>query len=477
MSNRGAARSTRVDNISTQPEDGRKKAAHRFPSAIRSVMARLGRQRHARTDQLTQLATRRSFFVELCDVVSKGAAPDTAPIAAVFIDLDNFKSINDVHGHHIGDEVLAAAAGRLRDVECHGDIMARNGGDEFVLIITDPERATDATTIAIDLRRSLSEPFEIAENSLHLTASVGVAVHPRGSITPERLLQDADLALFSAKNSGRDRQVIFDIDLAERANDLQTQTRLVRSTLDDERLVMVYQPIVDLNGDTVAVEALARCVTPDGELVLPASFLPGAVRGNLEVRLDWTAFAQSCAAAARLATSFPDRELCVSVNFSPKSISQSNFAAQTLAMIRGAGVNPARICIEITENAAFEAGSRSIQGLTELADAGVRIALDDFGTGYSSLSHLLELPLSAVKIDRSFVGRLHEQGSHRTITRAAVELAESLGLAVVAEGVETQEHLDNVAELGMGLMQGWRFAPGMAFTELVEHLDGTPASV
>ena len=227
-----------------------------------------------RVDPLTQLASRSDFHTLLNS--SAWASPGSGTVAALFIDLDNFKSINDVHGYRTGDAVLTLAAERLTDLQQPSDILGRNGGDEFVLILTTSERAANAIVIAEDIRESLASPFAIGEDRLHLTASVGVAVHERDAATTDQLLRHADIALMSAKRDGRDRSTTFDIRQAERARELQTQTDLVRSSLDEDRLTMLFQPVVDNFGKPVGVEALARCATPQGELVAPTDFYAGA---------------------------------------------------------------------------------------------------------------------------------------------------------------------------------------------------------
>jgi len=415
-------------------------------------------RRRARHDQLTGLANRR-YLQERLRMLEASTQKHT--LAALFVDIDRFKNVNDVHGHNVGDGVLRATAERLayqiRDI----DILARPGGDEFLVVVVDPHDEQAAIEVAERIRTALARPFEVNGLRLHLTASVGVAMHEENNFDDESIMQRADIALYAAKERGRDRVEVFNQTLATVVEEEQRQRDLVRQALDDRRLTMRYQPIVDSAGVPIGFEALARCVTPDGQVVGPGEFLEAIDGTNLMVRLDHEGFAQSCALAATLAANPATKYLYVAANFSAMTIAQSSFASQILQAIEDSGAPPNSLCVEVTETAAFEAGERSVSALGDLHHAGVRIALDDFGTGYSSLSHLRDLPLSTVKIDRSFTRALTEAGAEWAIAGAVKDLAESLGFDVVAEGVETDKERAAVRELGVEMMQGWHFAHAM----------------
>ena len=419
-------------------------------------------------DQLTGLANRR-YLRERLQALRSADSED--PVAACFVDIDKFKNVNDIHGHRVGDEVLRIAATRLSSALRPDDILARPGGDEFVIVLVDAHDARHAPQVAERIRAALGEPYEVDGNRLHLTASVGIAVQTRSKLDDERLLQNADIALYAAKDRGRDRVEIFDEELAETAELEQAQRNMVRETLDADRLVMMFQPIVGRDGAMIGVEALARCKNRDGAMIEPAGFLQAIDGTSLMVRLDRRAFEISVAAAAEIQRRDPDGTLWVACNFSATTLAQSDFVDVVLAAISAGGIEPRRVCVELTETAAFEAGPSSIAALARLNDAGVRIALDDFGTGYSSLSHLRDLPLSTVKIDRSFVNKLDGPGTERAIASAVKDLAHALGFGVVAEGVETAEQEQAVRDIGLDSMQGWFFAQALDLDVLLESIE------
>ena len=425
-------------------------------------------RKRARHDQLTGLANRRYLQERLRMLENAAVQPR---LAACFVDIDKFKNVNDVHGHNVGDAVLKATAQRLTNQIREVDILARPGGDEFLVVLVDPDDEAAAVEVAERIRRALARPFDVGGIRLHLTASVGVAMHCEGCFDDERIMQHADIALYAAKERGRDRVEVFDQTLATVVEVEQQQRNLVRSALDSDRLAMHFQPIVDAEGHPMGIEALARCYDEDGHLVEPAGFLDAIVDTSLIVRLDHEGFEQSCRLAATLAANPDTSHLFVAANFSAMTIAQTGFARRVIETIHRADAPASSLCIEVTETAAFEAGSRSVNALRELHEAGVRIILDDFGTGYSSLSHLRDLPLSSVKIDRSFVGALSKPGAERAIASAVHNLAESLGFSVVAEGVETADDLQAVCDLGVTAMQGWYFAKALSADDLLASLE------
>jgi len=424
-------------------------------------------RRRARHDQLTGLANRR-YFQERLRLLE--ASPQPPTIAACFIDLDKFKNVNDVHGHNVGDAVLKATAQRLANQIRDVDILARPGGDEFLVVLVDPESERVAVEIAERMRRALARPFDIDGLRLHLTASVGVAMHYDGCFDEQQVMQQADIALYAAKERGRDRVEVFDETLATVVELEQQRRNLVRDALDQDRLVMYYQPVVDSSGAIIGVEALARCLDHDGRVVEPAAFLQAIDGTSLMMRLDHQGFDQTCRLAARLIADPATAHFTIGANFSAMTIAQPGFAERIIDTINRYGVPARSMCIEVTETAAFDAGPESIDALRRLHGAGIKISLDDFGTGYSSLSHLRDLPLSSVKIDRTFTSALRAQGAERAIASAVKNLADSLGLAVVAEGVETAEDRQAVCDIGVTKMQGWYFARALSTEELLQAL-------
>ena len=416
-------------------------------------------------DQLTGLANRRQLEQRMAELAS---ASVPVQVAAIFVDLDGFKLVNDTHGHRIGDHLIRIAAKRLQATLRAEDLLVRQGGDEFVVIQAGVPTIDVARQSGERLRAVLAEPYEINELRFDVTASIGVAMAMSDELNEETLLQQADIALYAAKADGRDRVEIFNDHLAAAVSLEERQRRILRSALESDRLEMHFQPLVETaTGHVHGYEALARVRTEEGELLGPGSFMDAVTSTGLMWDLDRAAFDLSCQAAAVLAELEPDQPPTVACNFSSFSLAQPGFVAYAQATVTKHSVNTSQIWIEITESAAFDGGAQSLQALNALNEAGFRLALDDFGTGYSSLAHLRDLPISSVKVDRSFVSKLSDGRSERVIAEAVVSLAQDLGLNVVAEGVETSEHLDNVRQLGFGTVQGWHYAPAMSLTDAI----------
>ncbi len=427
-------------------------------------------QRMALTDQLTGLPNRRKLEAELVEASGSGM------VAACFIDLDGFKAVNDMHGHRTGDELLKVAADRLSLMMRDGDLLARQGGDEFVALLQGLDDAEQALAIAERLRETLGRPFSISGTTFHLSASLGLVVEDTRTFDVDSFLQHADIALYAAKELGRDRVELFDDEL-ERTVDMGHANReMIRRALDEDRLAIRLQPIVDIEIDRiVAVESLVRCELPSGSIVGPGQFIDDLVGTNLIVALDFDAFTRSCAAARRLAAATADRVVNVACNVSSATLMQKDFAQRVIAIANDAGVPPSHLCVEITESSALTTGSSLVRSLERLRDVGFDVALDDFGTGYSSLSHLRELPLTVVKLDRSFVTKLATSPTERAIAAAIIHLSDELGFRAVAEGVETLEELQAVRQLGYRYVQGWYFHRDLPLDDLMSIVD-LPAS-
>jgi len=414
-------------------------------------------------DQLTGLANRRQLQQRLEDL-----AKDTVDVnvAACFVDLDAFKSVNDTLGHRVGDQLVRIAAQRLEKTLGDTHLLVRQGGDEFVALLTDVRDLDEAAAMAEGFRRALSEPYDVAGERFYLTASVGVAITSTSDLDGDQLLQHADLALYAAKDNGRNRVHTFDTELEAAAINAERQRRLVREALDDERLLMHFQPLVDAETELiVGFEALARIQERDGDTLGPAAFMGGIEGTALMWDLDRASFELSCEAASLLAKVRPGRPPYVACNFSPVSINHPDFIEFLDAAVDRLEVDPTQISIELTESAAFDAGERGTGALTAASERGFRIALDDFGTGYSSLSHIRDLPISSIKVDRSFVIMLAEGSDERSISEAVVSIAADLGIGVVAEGVETVAQLEQARALGFSTIQGWYYSRPVPLVE------------
>ncbi len=422
-------------------------------------------------DQLTGLPNRRQLENLLLEL--SASSPDTT-VAACFIDLDGFKTVNDTHGHRAGDRLIRVAAQRLESELRTNDLLVRQGGDEFVALLTEVSGPEEALAVAERLRVALHRPYTLDDDRFDLTASVGVALAPTTELGDDTLLRQADIALYSAKARGRNRVEVFDADLSVAVELEERQRRLLREALENDRLVMHFQPLIDtLTGRTTGYEALARCRDEHGTLVGPAGFMESITHSGLMWDLDQAAFKLSCQAAAVLAKVTPGSPPIIACNFSAISLVQTGLAAFICETTERYGVENSQICIEITESSAFDAGPKSLATLGELHSKGFLLALDDFGTGYSSLAHLRDLPLTSVKVDRSFIAKLTDRSSERAIAEAIVGLAADLGLGVVAEGVENLEQLTHAQSMGFGTIQGWHYSPALALTEILSDWLGT----
>ncbi len=418
-------------------------------------------------DQLTGLPNRRQMEERLTE---RSTRPVPCTVAACFIDLDGFKLVNDNHGHRVGDQVIRAAAKRLQAQLRHADLLVRHGGDEFLALLVDVASLGHTEEVAQRMRVALEEPYEIGSERFDLTASVGVAITSTADLASEVLLRQADIALFEAKSNGRNRIQVFDESLATIVSNEEQQRRVLRDAIDEKRVVMHFQPLVDaISEQTMGFEALARVRTREGELLSPSHFLDAVSNTGLMWDLDRVAFTLSCDAAQLLGAIDPSNPPYVACNFSSVSLTHPDFLSFVIETTEAANLAPCQICIEVTESAAFDSGGQSARTLGELKERGYQLALDDFGTGYSSLAHLRDLPITSVKVDRSFVEKLGAQSSERTIVEAVVTLARDLNLGIVAEGVETMEQVRQVRKMGFETIQGWHYSRALPMDRCLEH--------
>ena len=423
-------------------------------------------------DHLTGLPNRVLLHDRLSLALARCARTD-CHVAVVFLDLDRFKVINDSLGHEAGDRMLVTSARRLRDSLRPADTVARFGGDEFVVLCDELEDVTEATRVAQRLSDALAEPVMEGGEELRVAASVGIAVATSGLPTPEELLRDADAAMYRAKDRGRGRFEIFDEAMRARAmGRLQIENGLRRALRNDE-LRVFYQPVVSVTtGQIVGTEALVRWEHPDRGLLEPAEFITVAEECGLIIPLGRWVLEQACRQAQRWNTR-GGGAVEVAVNLSSRQLLQPDLVEQVRAMVSESGVDPElmHMCLEITESVMMDDAVVTMRTLERLKELGVRIAVDDFGTGYSSLAYLSRFAVDVLKIDRSFVAGLGARDQSRAIVASIVELGHALGLEVVAEGVETEEQLDLLREVGCDLAQGFLLArpqPADRVTALLE---------
>jgi diguanylate cyclase (GGDEF)-like protein/PAS domain S-box-containing protein len=391
-------------------------------------------------------------------------------VGIVFIDLDNFKAINDTLGHDVGDQVLAAAARRLEHIARRTDTVARFGGDEFVLLLTELGADDDLRVICDRFLRALRQPLKVG-NGIRLTGSVGAVVCRCPTAEPTELLQQADLAMYDAKRSGGDRFTIYDPALHGLvAVGGSLASELTRAVAQRE-LYLVYQPLFRLtDGVPTGVEALVRWRHPDRGVLLPADFIPLAERHGLIASIDMYVLDEACRQLAEWTASEPRWEQCtMSVNISGRSLRDSALTDFVLTALERHRIEPRRLCLEMTETALIGEVEDVNRVIESLSDSGVQIALDDFGTGYSTLVHLQQLKADVLKIDRSFVSQLGRGTRDNEIIAAVTAMAHALGMSVVGEGVEEPRQRDHLHAIQCDEAQGYLFAAPLSPDELAER--------
>ncbi|HLG92230.1 MAG TPA: EAL domain-containing protein, partial [Acidimicrobiales bacterium] len=420
-------------------------------------------------DSLTGLPNR-LLFSDRLEVALSHAGRSGSKVAVIFCDLDRFMWINDSLGHEAGDRVLAKVAERLRAVVRQSDTLARIGGDEFTLLCEVSDRA-QALEVAERVAACMQLPLRLDGSEVYVTASLGVAVSAGGSETAEQLLRQADLAMYKAKELGRARVELYEEDdAALSVTRLQMGTELHGAVKRCE-FELHYQPLVDLHGRAVlGVEALVRWRHPRRGLLLPAQFIPLAEDSGIMIPLGAWVLHRACADSVRwgplrAAAGCRSEPFAVAVNVSALQLSDKGIPAQVAEVLADTGANPDQVWLEITESALMRHPEEAARQLAELRSLGVHLAVDDFGTGYSSLAYLRSFPVEALKIDRSFVEDLGRDPKSAAIVRAVVELAEALGVAPLAEGVERLSQASELKALGCNLAQGYLFCEPRPFRE------------
>lgn len=429
-------------------------------------------ERQALTDALTGLANR----TLLADRLNQGLRHlKRSPgfVGVLMLDLDHFKMINDTHGHQVGDAVLLEAAARLQRLARPDDTVARFGGDEFVVVVQGLTDPADLAAFADRIVSGLRAPYQVGEDKVVATISIGVAVASQPDCLPEDLLRQADTALYRAKDQGRDRHEVFGAALQVRAMERQETERLVRRALAEERLIVHYQPIVEVvSGATIQVEALLRIDDMEqGTFLSPRHFLVVAEEAGLLPAMDERVrtIALGEVAAWRAIPSLRGLER-LAVNLSARELASPEFTARLAHRLHLNGLTGGDLSIEVTEHVLMQTSHSAVASLAELRDFGVHVGLDDFGTGLSALSHLHRFPLDFVKIDRSFVERIAVDARSSCIVAAIINLAHAHGLSVVAEGVETTGQLATLRRLGCDRAQGFLFSAPVSAADFVELL-------
>jgi diguanylate cyclase (GGDEF)-like protein len=379
------------------------------------------------------------------------------PLAVVFIDLDNFKLVNDSLGHDAGDALLRQVAERLRAATRAEDTLARFGGDEFVVLLEEAFDATEALAAADRLGAALRTPIKIDGRSMVVEASFGVALSGRGRDRPTDLLRDADLALYRAKLDGKGRSALFEPGLEAAAIQRFDLEHDLRRAIEEREFRLFYQPIVELvSGDIVGCEALVRWQHPERGVVPPSEFIAVAEETGLIIPLGRWVLEEACV-QTRVWQSHAGRPLVMSVNLSARQFQQASLLDDVKRALKLANLDPRSLKLEITESVLMQDADTASVILTSLANLGIRVAIDDFGTGYSSLAYLKRFPIETLKIDRSFVTGIVTDQQDTAIVRSVVALAKELSLTVTAEGIETVSQQRRLIEIGCDLGQGYLF--------------------
>ena len=410
-------------------------------------------------DSLTGLPNRALFLDRLRHALTR-LDRNTERLALLFIDLDDFKSVNDTFGHSAGDRVLASIASRLRALLRPGDTVTRHGGDEFTILCEDIESEEQATVVGQRVLETLARPIGIDGAPVSVTASIGIAVAASARERPEALLANADAAMYRAKERGGARVEQFDATFHTQALQRRGIKTALRRALDCGQLRVLYQPSVSLiDGRIRAVEALIRWEHPERGLLLPEEIIPPAEDTGLIVPIGMWVLEEACRQSMRWSTAHPGREAPhMSVNLSSRQLCQAELPASLADTLARTGMDPRRLCLEITESVLMNDTEAALRELEALRALGIDLGIDDFGTGYSSLNYLKRFPFGWLKIDRSFVRGLVESRQDAAIVEAVVRLAHALDLTVVAEGVESAGQIDALRRLGCDWAQGFYYA-------------------
>ncbi|HEV7376267.1 MAG TPA: EAL domain-containing protein [Pyrinomonadaceae bacterium] len=423
-------------------------------------------------DALTGLPNRALLTDHLKLAIERAKRRPDHLFAVLFLDLDRFKNINDSLGHTIGDQLLIAIARRVDGCLRPMDTVARLGGDEFAILLDGLEDFNIAIHVAERVQDELMQPFNLNGFEVYTTASIGIALSTTGYDHPDNILRDADIAMYRAKDNGKARYELFDTVMHTRAVALLKLENDLRRAIERQEFRVYYQPIVSLETDQIAgFEALVRWEHPERGLVSPSEFIPLSEETGLITEIGQWVLQEACRQMRQWQITY-QRPLTVSVNLSGKQFIQANLIEQIKTILRETEFDPRWLRLEITESVVMENAEAATSMLLQLRDLGVHLSIDDFGTGYSSLSYLHRFPVTTLKIDRSFIGRMGEGDENSEIVRTIMTLASNLGMEVVAEGVETEEQLALLRSLKCEYGQGYLFShpvnAEMAATMLID---------
>ncbi|THB68980.1 MAG: EAL domain-containing protein [Gammaproteobacteria bacterium] len=413
----------------------------------------------AKFDQLTELANRNLFRDFLVKAMAR-AVRQKESVGVLFIDLDFFKEVNDKFGHNCGDLLLVSVASRLRSCVRVNDLVARLGGDEFAVILDMISSSNDAAMVAEKIIGSLSQVHEIDGRDIFVSPSIGIAIYPGESDTPEEVIKCADSAMYRAKESGRNNYQFYDRKMYELAREKAHLENELRAAAHRKDFLIYYQPQIDVkNGKVIGLEALLRWPHSDFGMVSPQLFIPAAENIGLITDIgSWVLKEVFSQGKQWFKGGFASIDLTVALNVSAKQLQDGSFDKMVMQVLDEVKVDPSKIEIELTESTLMDDPQMAIDVLKRVHDLGIRIAVDDFGTGFSALSYLNQLPIDTVKIDRQFVKDIGADEKDEAIVRAIIGLAHTLGMKVIAEGVETKEQVEFLQNNGCDVFQGYYFS-------------------
>jgi diguanylate cyclase (GGDEF)-like protein len=427
-------------------------------------------------DPLTGLPNR-ILMLELIEHAFRVGRRSGKLSAVLFVDLDRFKRVNDTYGHQIGDELLVAVAQRLTGLLRPGDSLARLSGDEFVVLCEDLVDLSGADPIAVRLIAELARPFALSQVEVTVSASIGIAFTGQGIDEPEELLRDADLAMYRSKRDGLTTRGVLDLRELHLSGHQAGLARSLPGAIGRGEVHLEYQPIVDaVDRRMTGVEALARWTHPSRGPVAPAVFIPFAEQSGQIVELGRWVLEHACR-DRHYWQQHSGAEITMSVNVSAHQFMSAGFAATVESVLKTTGTQPRLVTLEVTESVFVRDEERALVVLGELKAIGVTLALDDFGTGYSSLGYLNTLPIDTIKVDQTFIAKLSPEPASQAIVTAIIQLAHSIGMSVVCEGVETAQQFHEVTALGSDACQGFYFAKPMPSASVVRLMDGPTGGI
>lgn len=418
-------------------------------------------------DQITGVQNKTSLIKRMNGLIS---SKDSRKIAILIIDIDNFKYINDTMGHSFGDQLLIKVGSRIESLAEGSTALYRLGGDGFVLVLENYEEASLAEKLAVRLLKGFKAPFDTNGSSLFIAISIGISIYPEHGDSMDELLKNADIALYKAKETGKNRIVFYNKPMNEAVSERVSIEKHMRTALANNEFELYYQPQLDIAENNVSgLEALIRWRSPELGLVSPLRFISIAEDTHMIIPIGEWVLKNACLYMKGLHQQGYD-ELSISVNISMLQLLQDNFVDNVMEILDHAKLSPEYLELEITESILMESYEVIAGKLKLLKDKGIKIALDDFGKGYSSLNYLKQLPISTLKIDKSFIDTIGSAGKHKSLTNLMVRIGKTMGLSVVAEGVETQEQLNYLIKHKCDKIQGYLFSKPVPGDKVIEAL-------